>query len=45
MGTSNVEDYFAQLYSDVENDPYSGGKNMNAHFATAFVNDKGSGWI
>jgi len=41
MGTSNVEDYFAQLYSDVENDPYSGGKNMNAHFATAFVNDKG----
>ena len=41
MGTSNVEDYFAQLYSDVENDPYSGGKNMNAHFATAFVNEKG----
>ncbi|MCX6332380.1 MAG: thiamine pyrophosphate-dependent enzyme [Bacteroidetes bacterium] len=41
MGTSNVEDYFAQLYSDVENDPYSGGKNMNAHFATAFVNDNG----
>jgi pyruvate/2-oxoglutarate/acetoin dehydrogenase E1 component/TPP-dependent pyruvate/acetoin dehydrogenase alpha subunit len=41
MGTSNVEDYFAQLYSDVENDPYSGGKNMNAHFATAFVNENG----
>ncbi len=41
MGTSNVEDYFAQLYSDVENDPYSGGKNMNAHFATEFVNDNG----
>ena len=40
MGTSNVEDYFAQLYSDVENDPYSGGKNMNAHFATSFVNEK-----
>ena len=44
MGTSNVEDYFAQLYSDVENDPYSGGKNMNAHFATAFVNDQGE-WL
>ena len=41
MGTSNVQDYFAQLYSDVENDPYSGGKNMNAHFATEFVNDNG----
>jgi pyruvate/2-oxoglutarate/acetoin dehydrogenase E1 component/TPP-dependent pyruvate/acetoin dehydrogenase alpha subunit len=44
MGTSNVEDYFAQLYSDVENDPYSGGKNMNAHFATSFVNEKGE-WL
>jgi pyruvate/2-oxoglutarate/acetoin dehydrogenase E1 component/TPP-dependent pyruvate/acetoin dehydrogenase alpha subunit len=38
---SNVEDYFSQLYSDVHNDPFSGGKNMNAHFATAFVNEKG----
>jgi pyruvate/2-oxoglutarate/acetoin dehydrogenase E1 component/TPP-dependent pyruvate/acetoin dehydrogenase alpha subunit len=41
LGVANVEDYFSQLYSDVHNDPYSGGKNMNAHFATAFVNEKG----
>ena len=41
IGTSNVEDYFAQLYADTENDPYSGGKNMNSHFASAFVNEKG----
>ena len=41
LGVANVEDYFSQLYSDVNNDPYSGGKNMNAHFATAFVNEKG----
>jgi pyruvate/2-oxoglutarate/acetoin dehydrogenase E1 component/TPP-dependent pyruvate/acetoin dehydrogenase alpha subunit len=41
LGVANVEDYFSQLYSDVINDPYSGGKNMNAHFATAFVNEKG----
>ena len=41
LGVSNVEDYFSQLYSDVHNDPFSGGKNMNAHFATAFVNEKG----
>jgi len=41
IGVSNVEDYFSQLYSDVHNDPFSGGKNMNAHFATAFVNEKG----
>ena len=41
LGVSSVEDYFSQLYSDVHNDPFSGGKNMNAHFATAFVNEKG----
>jgi pyruvate/2-oxoglutarate/acetoin dehydrogenase E1 component/TPP-dependent pyruvate/acetoin dehydrogenase alpha subunit len=41
LGISNSEDYFSQLYADVHNDPYSGGKNMNAHFASAFVNEKG----
>ena len=41
LGVANVEDYFSQLYSDVHNDPFSGGKNMNAHFATAFVNENG----
>ena len=41
LGVANVEDYFSQLYSDVHNDPFSGGKNMNAHFATAFVDEKG----
>ena len=42
LGVANVEDYFSQLYSDVYNDPYSGGKNMNAHFATEFVNKQGA---
>jgi pyruvate/2-oxoglutarate/acetoin dehydrogenase E1 component/TPP-dependent pyruvate/acetoin dehydrogenase alpha subunit len=41
LGVSNTVDYFSQLYADVHNDPYSGGKNMNAHFATPFVNEKG----
>ncbi|MEY4050170.1 MAG: hypothetical protein RL262_1004 [Bacteroidota bacterium] len=41
LGVASVEDYFSQLYSDVHNDPFSGGKNMNAHFATAFVNENG----
>jgi pyruvate/2-oxoglutarate/acetoin dehydrogenase E1 component/TPP-dependent pyruvate/acetoin dehydrogenase alpha subunit len=41
LGVATIEDYFSQLYSDVYNDPYSGGKNMNAHFATEFVNKKG----
>jgi pyruvate/2-oxoglutarate/acetoin dehydrogenase E1 component/TPP-dependent pyruvate/acetoin dehydrogenase alpha subunit len=44
LGTSNVPDYFAQLYADVENDPYSGGRNMNSHFSTPFVNEKGE-WL
>ncbi len=41
LGVANTEHYFSQLYADVHNDPYSGGKNMNAHFATPFVNEKG----
>ncbi len=41
LGVANTEHYFSQLYADVHNDPYSGGKNMNAHFATEFVNAKG----
>ncbi len=44
LGTSNVVDYFAQLYADVENDPYSGGRNMNSHFSTPFVNEQGD-WL
>ena len=44
LGTSNIGDFFAQLYADVENDPYSGGRNMNSHFSTPFVNDKGD-WL
>jgi pyruvate/2-oxoglutarate/acetoin dehydrogenase E1 component/TPP-dependent pyruvate/acetoin dehydrogenase alpha subunit len=44
LGTSNVVDYFSQLYADVENDPYSGGRNMNSHFSTPFVNEHGD-WL
>ena len=34
LGLATVEEYFAQLYADAENDPWSGGRQMNAHFAT-----------
>lgn len=44
LGLSNVEDYFAQLYADVENDPYSGGRNMNSHFSSPFVDANGN-WL
>lgn len=38
---STVGEYFAQLYSDSNNDPFSGGRQMNCHFATPLVNDQG----
>jgi pyruvate/2-oxoglutarate/acetoin dehydrogenase E1 component/TPP-dependent pyruvate/acetoin dehydrogenase alpha subunit len=44
LGVSNVADYFAQLYADVDNDPYSGGRNMNSHFSTPFVRANGD-WM
>lgn len=34
----SIEDFFAQLYADVENDPFSGGRQMNNHFATPLIN-------
>jgi pyruvate/2-oxoglutarate/acetoin dehydrogenase E1 component/TPP-dependent pyruvate/acetoin dehydrogenase alpha subunit len=42
-GIATVEQFFAQLYADpdVNNDPFSAGRQMNAHFATSFVNEHG----
>src|SRR6187402_879913 len=41
-GLANVEQYFAQLFSDpdVNHDPFSAGRQMNAHFATKIVDEK-----
>ena len=41
LGLSSLENYFAQLYSDPVNDPFSGGRQMNNHFATPMVDEKG----
>ncbi|MBA2744947.1 MAG: transketolase [Flavisolibacter sp.] len=43
---ATVEQFFSQLYSDpdVKNDPFSAGRQMNAHFATPFVNQAGE-WL
>ena len=41
-GLSSVEDFFAQLYADTQNDPFSGGRQMNAHFASPYIDDKGN---
>lgn len=43
---ATVEQFFSQLYADpdINNDPFSAGRQMNAHFATPFVNENGE-WL
>ena len=44
LGLSSIEAFFAQLYADTQNDPFSGGRQMNAHFATPYI-DKEDNWM
>jgi len=39
-----LDDFFGQLYGDPENDKFSGGRQMNCHFATPFVDENGN-WL
>lgn len=43
-GMSNVQEFFAQLYAhaDINSEPATGGRAMNAHFATRSLNPDGS---
>ncbi|HEX8462321.1 MAG TPA: thiamine pyrophosphate-dependent dehydrogenase E1 component subunit alpha, partial [Segetibacter sp.] len=43
-GLATVEQFFAQLYADpdITHDPFSAGRQMNAHFATPFVDEEGN---
>jgi pyruvate/2-oxoglutarate/acetoin dehydrogenase E1 component/TPP-dependent pyruvate/acetoin dehydrogenase alpha subunit len=43
-GAATIEEFFSQLYADAEpgHDPHSGGRQMNSHFATAFIDADGS---
>jgi pyruvate/2-oxoglutarate/acetoin dehydrogenase E1 component/TPP-dependent pyruvate/acetoin dehydrogenase alpha subunit len=45
-GLATVEQFFAQLYADpdLNNDPFSAGRQMDAHFATPIVDEKGE-WL
>ena len=45
LGLSNIQQFFAQLYAhtDVSADPHSAGRQMNAHFATRWL-DRDGGW-
>jgi pyruvate/2-oxoglutarate/acetoin dehydrogenase E1 component/TPP-dependent pyruvate/acetoin dehydrogenase alpha subunit len=46
IGGLTWQQFFAQLYAhtDVEHDPFTGGRSMNAHFGNRWVNDKGE-WL
>ena len=46
LGLLTIEQFFAQLYADVENgaDPFSSGRQMNAHFATP-TQDADGNWL
>ncbi|MFZ2492769.1 MAG: thiamine pyrophosphate-dependent dehydrogenase E1 component subunit alpha, partial [Thermoanaerobaculia bacterium] len=45
-GAGTLEQFFAQLYAhaDIEHDPWSGGRSMNAHFASRLLDAEGN-WI
>ena len=45
-GLATVEQFFSQLFADpdINNDPFSAGRQMNAHFATPFVDENGE-WL
>jgi pyruvate/2-oxoglutarate/acetoin dehydrogenase E1 component/TPP-dependent pyruvate/acetoin dehydrogenase alpha subunit len=46
LGLATVEQFFSQLFADpdINNDPFSAGRQMNAHFATPFVDENGE-WL
>jgi pyruvate/2-oxoglutarate/acetoin dehydrogenase E1 component/TPP-dependent pyruvate/acetoin dehydrogenase alpha subunit len=44
LGICDVRSYFSQLYSDTVNDPFSGGRQMNCHFSTPMLDEKGQ-WL
>src|SRR6201994_2823769 len=43
-GASSIEEFFSKLYADPDpnHDPHSAGRQMNSHFATAFVDSDGA---
>src|SRR5450432_916021 len=45
-GIATIEQFFSQLYADpdVNNDPFSAGRQMNSHFATKIVDENGE-WL
>ncbi len=42
-GAATLEEFFSQLYADPDilNEPHSAGRQMNSHFASRFIDEKG----
>ncbi|HEY2321807.1 MAG TPA: thiamine pyrophosphate-dependent enzyme [Thermoanaerobaculia bacterium] len=41
LGIGTLDEFFAQLYADTDRDPWSGGRSMNAHFASRIIDEHG----
>ena len=46
LGAATLDEFFAQLYADanVEHDPWSAGRSMNAHFSSRYLDAEGN-WL
>jgi pyruvate/2-oxoglutarate/acetoin dehydrogenase E1 component/TPP-dependent pyruvate/acetoin dehydrogenase alpha subunit len=46
VGATDVKKFFAQLYADtdLEHEPATGGRQMNAHFSTRYLDEQGR-WL
>ncbi|MDP9192464.1 MAG: thiamine pyrophosphate-dependent enzyme [Acidobacteriota bacterium] len=44
LGAATLDEFFAQLYADanVEHDPWSAGRSMNAHFSSRYLDADGN---
>lgn len=41
-GIATPEEFWAMLYADADNDPHSGGRQMNNHFSTPLIDEDGN---
>jgi 2-oxoisovalerate dehydrogenase E1 component len=42
LGMGTLDEFFAQLYADTDRDSWSGGRSMNAHFASRLLDEHGT---
>jgi 2-oxoisovalerate dehydrogenase E1 component len=44
LGVMSIQEFFAQMYAhaDLDAEPHTGGRSMNAHFASRYTNPDGS---